>query len=116
MLRVRLIMTGFGFSLVLAGILAAQSAGAADLENGRVVAQARCVQCHSVFDGQPSAQITEPLDNIATKYGFDPQSIAKAILDQHPEMAASLRRNDAADLAAYIAKIKDTEPQDTSPP
>jgi mono/diheme cytochrome c family protein len=116
MLRVHLIMTGFGFSLLLVGLLASRSAGAADLENGRVIAQARCVECHVVFDGQPSAQITEPLDNIATKYGFDAQSIVKAILDQHPEMGASLRQEDAADLAAYIATIKNSEPQDNSPP
>jgi mono/diheme cytochrome c family protein len=116
MFRVRSIMTGFGFSLVLAGILASRSAGAADLENGRVIAQARCVECHVVFNGQPSTQIAEPLDNIATKYGFDVQSIVNAIIDQHPEKGASMRREDAADVAAYIATIKDSEPQDNSPP
>jgi mono/diheme cytochrome c family protein len=109
-------MMGFGFSLVLVGLLATRSAGAVDLENGRVIAQARCVECHFVFDGHPSSQITEPLDDLATKYGFNAQSIVDAILDQHPEMGASMRREDAADVAAYIATIKNSEPQDNSPP
>ena len=76
---------------------------AADADNGKRLAQARCVTCHIVA---PSARRevadAPPFEVIARKYEVQPQTLAFAILDPHPRMNVTLTRREAEDIAAYI--------------
>jgi len=108
MLRVRNIVTGFGLWLVLAAILGARNADAADAENGKWIAQARCAGCHFIIAGHRDSQIAEPFAIIAAKYGFNTQLMVDAILDQHPRMEITVNREDADDIAAYLTTMRAT--------
>ena len=76
---------------------------AADADNGKRLAQARCVTCHIVA---PSARRevadAPPFEVIARKYEVQPQTLAFAIPDPHPRMNVTLTRREAEDIAAYI--------------
>ena len=76
---------------------------AADPDNGKRLAEARCVTCHMVA---PSARRevadAPPFDVIARKFEVQPETLAFAILDPHPRMNVALSRREAQDIAAYI--------------
>jgi mono/diheme cytochrome c family protein len=76
---------------------------AADADNGRRLAESRCVTCHMVAPS-PRREIADapPFDVIARKFEVQPQTLAFAILDPHPRMNVALTRREAEDIAAYI--------------
>ena len=76
---------------------------AADAENGKRVAEVRCVTCHMVAPS-PRREVADapPFDVIARKYQVQPETLAFAILDPHPRMNVALSRREAEDIAAYI--------------
>jgi mono/diheme cytochrome c family protein len=88
--------------LLLSAIFTATAAFAADADNGRRLATARCVSCHG-HPGQSHdvAQAT-PFEVIARKFTPTPQALAFWILDPHPRMNLTLTRREAEDIAAYI--------------
>ena len=76
---------------------------AADADNGRRIAEARCVTCHTVAPS-PRRDVADapPFDVIARKFQMQPETLAFAILDPHPRMNVALTRREAQDIAAYI--------------
>lgn len=92
--------------LVSMALFAASGAGAADVDNGRRLAEARCIPCHQV-SASPAREITQapPFPAIAGKYTVGPETLAFAILDPHPRMNVTMSRREAEDIAAYIASL-----------
>ena len=91
------------FCLVLTAICGSRAALAADAENGKRLAETRCVTCHFVGPGQ-RRDVTDapPFEAIARKFAFSPELLAFAMLDPHPRMNVTLTRREAQDIAAYI--------------
>jgi mono/diheme cytochrome c family protein len=81
------------------------AAVAADAANGGTLAKRWCAACHVVASDQQSGSTqAPPFSAIAAKSGFDPGKLALFLLEPHPKMPnMNLSRNEAADLAAYIA-------------
>jgi len=88
---------------LLPAILAASSALAADAENGKRIAEMRCIACHVVAPTQ-RRDITQapPFEAIARKFASNPEALAFAMLDPHPRMNVALTRREAQDIATYI--------------
>ena len=76
---------------------------AADADNGKRLAESRCVTCHMVAPS-PRREVADapPFEVIARKFEVQPQALAFAILDPHPRMNVALTRREAQDIAAYI--------------
>ena len=74
---------------------------AADAENGKRVAEVRCV---NMVAPSPRREVADapPFDVIARKYQVQPETLAFAILDPHPRMNVALSSREAEDIAAYI--------------
>ena len=91
------------FCSLLAAMLAASGALAADAENGKRLAEMRCVTCHIVSPSERRV-VTDapPFDAIARKFASNPDTLAFSILDPHPRMNVTLTRQEAQDVAAYI--------------
>jgi cytochrome c2 len=85
----------------------AQPALAADALNGEKLARMWCEPCHVVAaDQREVTGEAPPFASIATRPGFGAARIATFLLDPHPKMPdMSLTRNEAADLASYIATL-----------
>jgi mono/diheme cytochrome c family protein len=85
----------------------AQPVLAADARNGERLARRWCEPCHVVAADQRGVTgEAPPFASIAARPGFDPARIATFLLDPHPKMPdMSLTRNEAADLASYIATL-----------
>ena len=85
----------------------AQPALAADARNGEKLARQWCEPCHVVASDQRGVTgEAPPFAGIAARPGFDAAGIAAFLLDPHPKMPdMSLTRNEAADLASYIATL-----------
>lgn len=101
---------GMAFCLTLGvgmGLLAS-GARAADATNGEKLARRWCVSCHVVGEGQRQANAdTPPFSSIAGRPDFTAAQVALFLLTPHPRMPdMNLSRNEAADLAAYIASQK----------
>ena len=91
---------------LLAVVFAAQSAVAADADNGKRLAQQHCSPCHIVEPNQrQEVADSPPFETIAQKFGNAPELIAFAILAPHPRMNVVLSRREAQDIAAYIATL-----------
>jgi mono/diheme cytochrome c family protein len=93
-------------ALVLA--LLPQCGWAADADNGSRLAHRWCEACHVVTPTQHRAATDQapPFATVARQPGFSASRIALFLLDPHPKMPdMSLTRNEAADLAAYIATL-----------
>jgi len=99
---------------VICGLLLIAATGlpaaavAADANHGRELAQRWCAACHIVSAEQKSGTTqAPPFSAIAKTPHFNVGRLAYFLLDPHPKMPdMGLSRNDAADLAAYIAKQK----------
>jgi mono/diheme cytochrome c family protein len=80
---------------------------AADTTNGERLARRWCASCHVVAADQKGASADAPaFSTIARRPGFDRNKVAFFLLDPHPKMPdMSLSRNEAADLAVYIASL-----------
>jgi mono/diheme cytochrome c family protein len=92
--------------LALAAFVLPTLALAADAENGKRLAQARCVPCHAV-DRDQARQVAQapPFRVIAQKFGANPEMLAFSLLDPHPRMNVTLTRREAEDIAAYISAL-----------
>jgi cytochrome c len=91
------------FCSLLAAMLAASGAFAADADNGKRLAEMRCVTCHIVSPTQ-RRDVTDapPFEAIARKFASNPDTLAFSIIDPHPRMNVTLTRREAQDIAAYI--------------
>jgi mono/diheme cytochrome c family protein len=92
------------FCLQLPGILLVSAALAADADNGKRLAQARCVPCHAIEPDQRRQVADAPsFEVIAGK--FNPEMLAFSLLDPHPRMNLTLTRREAQDIAAYVSTL-----------
>jgi mono/diheme cytochrome c family protein len=91
------------FCLMLPAILVASGALAADADNGKRLAEMRCVTCHIVSPSERRV-VTDapPFEAIARKFASNPDTLAFSIMDPHPRMNVALTRREAQDVAAYI--------------
>ena len=107
-------------ALLAALALAPVSSLAADAKHGEILARRWCTGCHLVGPDQPSATTdAPPFAAVARMPNFDEARIASFLLDPHPKMPnLQLSRDDAADLAAYIATLgpRGARPPDSAPP
>jgi mono/diheme cytochrome c family protein len=92
-------------ALIFAGVLA-YPATAADAVIGQTLAKRWCASCHIVAsDQQRGSTQAPPFSAVANKPGFDETKLAFFLLEPHPKMPdMNLSRDEAANLAAYIAK------------
>jgi mono/diheme cytochrome c family protein len=91
------------FCPMLPAIVAASGALAADADNGKRLAEMRCVTCHIVSPSERRV-VTDapPFEAIARKFASNPETLAFSIIDPHPRMNVALTRREAQDIAAYI--------------
>jgi mono/diheme cytochrome c family protein len=94
-------------SLVVTVGLSAPGVMAADADQGAVLAKRWCASCHVVDRDQKQASAdVPPFATIARKSDFSAEKVAFFLLDPHPKMPNfALNRNEAADIAAYIASL-----------
>jgi cytochrome c len=91
---------------ILAMLVVAPGARAADADNGRRIAEQRCAFCHIVSPfRRTEVADAPPFAVIARKYGFSADALNNAILGPHPKMNFSPPPLEAADLAAYMATL-----------
>jgi mono/diheme cytochrome c family protein len=103
----RLALAGLSVCLLLASEFGAWSASAANANNGRRIAQARCSPCHIVVPNQRQELAkSPPFEDIARQNGFNAEMLAYLILAPHPRMNLTFTREEAEDLAAYIASLR----------
>ena len=78
---------------------------AADADRGEILARRWCAACHVVSAGQTHGSTqAPPFSEIAGRPGFDAAHLALYLLLPHPRMPdMSMSRQEASDLAAYIA-------------
>ena len=89
--------------LLLTAILVASAALAADADNGKLIAEMRCIGCHIVAPTQRrEVADATPFEVIARKFASNPEALAFSMLDPHPRMNVTLTRREAQDVAAYI--------------
>jgi mono/diheme cytochrome c family protein len=94
------------YVMLVAAAFAAQSAVAADADNGKRLARQHCSPCHIVEPGsRRELANSPPFETITQKFGDAPELIAFAILSPHPRMNLTPSRRDARDIAAYIATL-----------
>ena len=91
----------------LAG-LAPSAAFATDPAAGERLARQWCSVCHLVAADQDRAPvIAPPFATIAKKPSLDLRQLQQSMLAPHPQMPGrELSRDQAADIAAYIATLK----------
>jgi mono/diheme cytochrome c family protein len=94
-------------SLVIATNFGVPSVLAADADKGKRIAQGRCAPCHIVVRVQHQELVkSPPFDQIARRNDFNAEMLAYLILSPHPRMNIALSREEAEDLAAYIASLR----------
>lgn len=94
-------------AILMAGAAMTPAAHAADAGRGEQLAKSHCASCHSVT-AQPPREVADapPFPVIGRKYAFDQIAIAAAIAGPHPKMNFSPNPADAADIAAYVASLR----------
>ncbi len=94
-------------ALIISAMFVSASAFAADPDHGKTLAERWCVNCHLVGPNQPSATTdAPPFASVAKRPDFNESRLAFFLLDPHPKMPnMQLTRDDATDLAAYIASL-----------
>jgi mono/diheme cytochrome c family protein len=103
----RLALAWLSVCLLVIGNFGAWSASAANANNGRRIAQARCSPCHIVVPNQrQEVAKSPPFEDIARQNGFNAEMLAYLILAPHPRMNLTFTREEADDLAAYIASLR----------
>lgn len=97
----------FHRAAVVIAMLAPASASATDPDHGKTLAQRWCVGCHIVGSEQKNATTdAPPFASVARRPDFNESKLAFFLLDPHPKMPdMQLTRDDATDLAAYIASL-----------
>jgi len=98
----------FGLFTFMAADVLPPGAMAADAHQGGVLAKRWCAACHVVEPGQQLGSTqAPPFSEVAKKPHMDAPMLALFLLLPHPHMPSmTLSRNEAADLAAYIAAQK----------
>lgn len=93
---------------LMALAFASQVALAADADNGLRLAERWCASCHIVSGSQSTGNDrVPPFSAIAHRADFNVEKLAFFLLDPHPIMPnMSLTRNEAQDIAAYIARLR----------
>jgi mono/diheme cytochrome c family protein len=88
--------------------VASQAAPAADANNGLRLAERWCAACHLVSKAQSKGADSAPsFVSVAQRPGFSAERLAFFLLDPHPIMPnMALSRKEAADIAAYIARLR----------
>jgi len=88
---------------MLPAMLPASGVLAADADNGKRLAETRCITCHIVAPSE-RRDVTDapPFEAIARKFASNPDTLAFSIIDPHPRMNVTLTRREAQDVAAYI--------------
>jgi hypothetical protein len=82
-------------------ILLASAALAAEAENGKRLAEARCVPCHMITPGQTrDVGDAPPFELIAKKFRSNPELLAFALQDPHPR-----RRTRAAPMLQRTCRV-----------
>jgi len=78
---------------------------AADVKNGSRLAERWCASCHIVSSTQvKGTDVTPSFASIAQRADFSTEKLAFFLLEPHPKMPnMSLSRDEAGDIAAYIA-------------
>jgi mono/diheme cytochrome c family protein len=94
--------------VVVVSVLTVTSSFAANPDNGETLVKRWCAACHLVASDQKNATTQAPsFASVAKRPGFDAAKIAFFLLDPHPKMPnMELSRDEAADIAAYIAALK----------
>jgi mono/diheme cytochrome c family protein len=104
------------FFVAASATFAATAAGAEpDAEHGETIAKRWCASCHVVSASQTRGSTqAPPFSEIAKRPGFDAARLALSLLVPHPRVRKGktgsrmpdlrMSRDEAADLAAYIAK------------
>lgn len=95
-------------AVVYGGFAMITPAVAADVLNGKDIAQRWCASCHVVGKGQTSAtDQAPPFAYLARSPDFNQNKLAFLLLLPHPNMpSVSLNRAEVADLADYIRSLK----------
>jgi mono/diheme cytochrome c family protein len=88
-------------------LVVASGAHGADAEAGKRLAQLRCAACHTIAVQGQRDEVADapPFVVIGRKFEFDTASLILALMGPHAKMNFSLRRPDAADIAAYIVTL-----------
>src|SRR5262249_57072863 len=88
---------------ILSAMLAASGALAADADNGKRLAEMRCVTCHIVSPGERRV-VTDapPFEAIARKFASNLDTLAFSIINPHPRMNVTLTRREAQEVPAHI--------------
>jgi cytochrome c2 len=85
----------------------AREAAAADVTNGKRIAQMRCSPCHIVVPNQRQEVAKSPsFEDIARRNEFNSEMLAYLILAPHPRMNLTFTREEVDDLAGYIASLR----------
>ncbi len=94
-------------ALLFSGLSVAVSF-AADVRQGKVLAQRWCASCHLVAPEQKQASAdVASFAAIGRDRRFDAPRLAFFLLDPHPKMPdMQLTRSEAQDLAAYIKSLR----------
>ena len=99
-------MRSLGICTLLCATVIASESFAADADNGKRLAQARCASCHAI-EREQGRQVADapPFELIARKFADNPEILALSLLDPHPRMNVSLMRRETQDIAAYISTL-----------
>ncbi len=96
-------MRSFCWCLLLPALFVAPAALAADADNGKKLAEMRCIPCHAVAPTiRRDVADAPPFETIARKFALQPEMLAFSLLNPHPRMNVALTRREVEDLAAYI--------------
>lgn len=89
-------------------VVLGSSAFAADVDNGKTLANRWCSSCHVVQQDQKLAtDQAPPFASLAKMPGFDANKLAFLLLKPHPNMPSlSLSRTEIADIADYVRTLK----------
>ncbi len=103
----RLALAWFAACALLAIQFDEWGAAAADARNGKRIAQMRCAPCHIVIRNQrKEVADSPPFEDIGRQNGFNAEMLAYLILGPHPRMNLTFTREEAEDLADYIASLR----------
>ena len=95
-------------AVIVCATITTTSTFAANPDQGENLVKRWCAGCHLVAAEQKGARTdASTFASVAARLGFDPAKLAFFLLDPHPKMPnMQLSRDEASDIAAYIATLK----------
>lgn len=94
-------------SLLSVLILFTDSAESAEPSNGRKIADAWCISCHTIPGGNAARDSAPPFELIARNRTFDRDRLVQILSDPHPPMPKiHLSRQQLDDIIAYIHSLR----------